>query len=107
MAGGSDNHSVKKTVDKICFLGYNVVDSSKADYIVNQLIDGHYQYVSFTRNFKGYVTITDRETGVVIWKTEIEKASPSMYNGYNASGRIFTKIDDRSLPNALKNIPKK
>ena len=104
---GNDNPSIKKTVEKIRFLGYTVTDSAKADYIVNQLIDGHYKAISFKRNFQGFISITDRETGKEVWKSEIEKATPSIYNGYNASERIFEKINDRYLPDALKKCPKK
>ena len=103
---GSDTYSVHKVSEKIKFEGYQLADSSKADYIVNLLIDGAYKYISFKRNFQGYVTIIDRESGKELWKSPIEKASPSMYNGYNASYRIFEKIEKRYLAAELKKCPK-
>jgi hypothetical protein len=103
---GSDTYSVHKVSEKIKFEGYQLADSSKADYIVNLLIDGAYKFVSFKRNFRGYITITDRESGKELWKSPIEKATPSMYNGYNASYRIFEKIEKKYLTDALKKCPK-
>lgn len=105
---GSDTYSVKKVAEKMKFEGYNVLaDSANADYIVNLLIDGAYKMVSFTRNFEGYISITDRASGNVVTKSPIEKASPSIYNGYNASYRIFEKIEKKYLLEELKKCPKK
>jgi hypothetical protein len=104
---GSDTYSVNKISEKIKFEGYSVTsDSAKADYIINLLIDGAYKYVSFKRNFQGYITIVDRTTGKEIYKSPVEKASPSVYNGYNASYRIFEKIAKKYLPDELKKCPK-
>jgi hypothetical protein len=103
---GSDTYSVHKVAEKIKSEGYQTTDSSKADYIVNLLIDGAYKVISFKRDFQGYVTIVDRESGKELWKSPVEKASPSLYNGYNASYRIFEKIEKKYLPDELKKCPK-
>jgi hypothetical protein len=102
---GSDTYSVNKIIGKIRFEGYKIVDSSSADYVVNLLIDGAYKVVSFKRNFQGYITITNRATGIEVFKSPIEKATPSMYNGYNASYRIFEKISKKYLTDELKKLP--
>jgi len=104
---GSDKYSVNKVTEKVRFEGYKIVDSAAADYIVNLLIDGKYNAMSLKRGFKGYITITDRITGSDVAKSDIQKGNPTLYNGYNASYAIFSKLEKKFLPDALKNCPKK
>jgi len=105
---GRDTYSIGKTVEKIKFEGYLVTtDSTKADYIVNQMIDGSYKVVSFNYSYHGYILINDRETGKEITRTPIKGANPAALNGYNASYTIFNHINKKYLPAALKLCPKK
>lgn len=104
---GNDTYSVRKVSEKVRFEGYQVTDSAHADYIVNLLIDGAYKYMSFKRAYKGYIMITDRATGKEVARTPMAKGNPDVYDGYNASYRIFGKIDKKYLPAELKKCPKK
>jgi hypothetical protein len=103
---GHDIYSVNKISEKIKFEGYKVTDSSNADYLICLLIDGAYNPFSLKRNFQGYITINERGTGKEIYKSPVEKASPSIYNGYNASYTVFNKISKRYLAGELAKIPK-
>ena len=70
-------------------------------------MDGEYKVISFKRASKGYISITDRESGQEIGRTPVAKGNPDIYNGYNASYRIFSKIDKNNLLTELKKRLKK
>ncbi len=103
---GTDRNCVAKVSEKIRFEGYGLKDSSNADYIVNLLIDGSYR-LTLKRAYQGYILITDRSMGREVCRTGIKKANPAALNGYNAAYTIFTNIDKKFLPEALKKCPKK
>ena len=99
---GKDNRSREHVEQKIRYEGYQVVDSAKADFIVQMLIDGTYKVVSFKRPYSGYISIIKVGTGEEIVRTKEVKRHPAALNGYNAAWSIFTIISKRYLPDALK-----
>lgn len=82
-----------------------MVDSASADYIVEELIDGHYGF-SLKQPYKGYVKIWNRVTGEEITKTKTIGRSPAALNGFNASYSIFSVITKRYMDDELKKCKK-
>lgn len=99
---GKDDRSREHVEQKIRYEGYKVVDSTQAEYTVQMLTDGAYKVVSFKRPYNAYIRIVDNATGEEVARTEKQKGTPSVYNGYNASWMIYTKICKKYLPAALK-----
>lgn len=102
---GSDPKSVEVVSNRIKFNGYKMVDSASADYIVEELIDGHYRF-TLKQPYQGYIKIWNRSTGEEITRTKTIGRSPAALNGFNASYSIFSVITKRYMDDELKKCKK-
>lgn len=101
---GRDPKSKDVVERKMAFDGYNLTDSSKADYVLHLLSDGHYSFVKMS--YQGYIKIVDNKTGEEVSRTRIVKRNPAALNGYNASYDIFRVISKKYLADELKKCKK-
>lgn len=99
---GKDDRSREHIISKIKYEGYKVTnDSSSANYTVQMLTDGAYKVISFKQPYKAYIRIIDK-SGSEVGRTKVVKGGPTIYNGYNASYSIYTKISKKYLSSELK-----